>query len=83
MRLTIFLVVWTLLVVALAHGQTQKNPTFANPAPPRKPHQSVKLPILGRAASTFMSRHPHLVGLLGNINIEYDKPHRFNTEKKK
>lgn len=71
----IFLFALVLAFAALAHGQA-KNP-YA-PVPPPQHRQSTKaLPIVGKAASKFMSRHPHLCNFLGNIDIEWDKPKRL------
>jgi len=79
----IFLFVLVLAFAALAHGQTARNPYETPRYQPRKASAKA-LPVLGKAAGKFMSKHPHLAGFLGNIDIEWDKPRRLpRTEKTK
>jgi hypothetical protein len=91
LRLILLFAIPSLLAVGLvflgtAHGQTiQKNP-FVDPPHKFQPHttfKAEKFPLLGKAASSFMKHHGKLCNFLGNIDIEYDKPHKLNPEKRR
>jgi hypothetical protein len=83
--IVIFLFALFLAFVALAHGQdVKKNPYEMQPVTHHHQNfRSEKVPLLGKAASKFMKHHEKLCSFLGNIDIEYDKPHKFKTEKTK